>query len=88
MRAFRFSVTDADAMTDRRDPGGCRVPARLTVNMANRPTSDIGTATVPGESLRSMRLLEVEDGDLGHERLIVNELDGGLLAVNDRIATM
>jgi hypothetical protein len=56
--------------------------------MANRPTSDIGTATVPGESLRSMRLLEVEDGDLGHERLIVNELDGGLLAVNDRIATM
>jgi hypothetical protein len=35
-----------------------------------------------------MRLLEVEDGDLGHERLIVNELDGGLLAVNDRIATM
>jgi len=47
----------------------------------------MGTATVPGDSLRGICLLG-DDGDLGHERLVLNELHRSLLTINDGVAAV
>src|SRR5262249_2714614 len=64
-----FSVTDAEAITARCESGGCRVPAMETVNMVKRPISAVGTAIVPGASIRPVNEHLLPRSQPHHERV-------------------
>src|SRR5262245_37472243 len=88
IEVFRFSTTDAEAVTDRCVSAGCLVAARLTVKSVKRPISPVGSAIVPGLSDSNRCPHRPPDLDLGHVGLVVDPLHLGLLAVDEGVAAV